>query len=107
MTDTVIQPGDQLLIAPSLLPAASFFNPEQTCTVKRLRLMAGGEGALLISETHDGETRTAAVGKWRAVRGGWCGCCSLRPEMGRCYGDPVPADLLGQRGSPGALHITA
>jgi SOS-response transcriptional repressor LexA len=66
MTDAGIQPGDELVIAPSLAPESgdivlALFKAEQTCIVKRLRLIAGGERALLISESHAGETREIAL----------------------------------------------
>ncbi len=62
MTDAGIQPGDLLVIAPNLAPESgdvvlALFKKEQVATVKRLRLLAGGKRALLISESRAHETR--------------------------------------------------
>jgi SOS-response transcriptional repressor LexA len=62
MADAGIQPGDLLVIAPNLAPESgdivlALFKKEQVATVKRLRLIAGGKRALLISESRSEETR--------------------------------------------------
>jgi hypothetical protein len=58
--------ADGRLSHPSLAPESgdsvlALFRPEQTRTVKRLRLIAGGKRALLISETRAGKAREIAL----------------------------------------------